>query len=277
MIDTLVILAAGRSTRMKNSSDQQLSHTESSESNQLPKCLININGRPFIDYLLNNARESGIRNIYFVTSPEEKAFKCIIGEKENGNRYCGLTISYLYQHIHKGKDKPFGTADALEQAMEQCSLLQKTSFVVCNSDNLYSVNAFQTLCRSDCENALIAYNKDSLKYSDERIKAFALCHLTSDGYLQGIIEKPSKLDYDLYRDKENKLRVSMNIFRFTGEIIYPYLKACDVNPTRNEKEMPTAIQALVGGRDNTLLAIPLDEHVADLTSKTDIHELKKYL
>ena len=43
----------------------------------------------------------------------------------------------------RGRVKPSGTADALFQALFQFKELRSKDFCVCNSDNLYSVSAFE--------------------------------------------------------------------------------------------------------------------------------------
>ena len=76
---------------------------------------------------------------------------------------------------------------------------------------------------------------------------------------------------------EGKIRVSMNIFKFDGKIMYPYLKNCPINLFRNEKELPTVVLNCIHDYSKAFLGIPLSEHVPDLTSKEDINIIKEYL
>jgi hypothetical protein len=69
----------------------------------------------------------------------------------------------------------------------------------------------------------------------------------------------------------------MNIFKLNGHEIYPYLLHCPVHPKRDEKELPLAILNLCKVHPKVLKAIPVNEHVPDLTSKEDIEILKKYI
>jgi hypothetical protein len=71
----------------------------------------------------------------------------------------------------------------------------------------------------------------------------------------------------------------MNCWKFLYDQIFPYLETCPENPIRKEKEIPTAVLNMVKDHQNSLFAIPIKEHVPDLTSKDDIssviEDLKK--
>ena len=56
----------------------------------------------------------------------------------------------------------FGTADAVAQAIDQFPYLKSESYCVCNSDNLYSVNALKLIRENDFENAFRAAKKPRL-------------------------------------------------------------------------------------------------------------------
>jgi len=98
----------------------------------------------------------------------------------------------------------------------------------------------------------------------------------SDGYLIDIIEKPDLKAVEVNKDKMGKIGVSMNIFKFSGNDFYKYIKACPIHPERNEKELPIALLNMVNDRVE-VLGIPLSEHVPDLTAKEDIAIVRTYL
>jgi glucose-1-phosphate thymidylyltransferase/glucose-1-phosphate adenylyltransferase len=154
---------------------------------------------------------------------------------------------------------------------------QKGRVIVCNSDNLYSVNALKTLWNSDETQALISYHRDSLLYPAERISAFALIRTDSEGYLLEIIEKPTKEQADELMAQLGRLGVSMNIFVFEASAFLPYLEKTPFHPVRNEKELPTSVAMYGEGTGKGFFAIPLAENVPDLTSKEDILVMQKYL
>ena len=277
MTDHLIILAGGSSSRMKKSSSKELSKDSLAQANTRSKALILIHNRPMLDYLLYNAKLAGFKHVYIVIGKDDALFKTYYGSKRSENLFHGLTISYAYQIIPKDRIKPFGTADAVCQTLEQYSKLQQLQFVVCNCDNLYSVKAFELLRQSKHSNAFINYDRDALLYPQERIERFALTKTTATNYLEDIIEKPTPEITDKFKDTRGKNRVSMNIFLFDGTLFYHFLQVCEIHPDRNEKELPTAILQMIRKYANAMLAIPLAEHVPDLTGKSDILVMNEYL
>lgn len=279
MHDILIILAGGASSRMKNSKDSELGNDLAIQANTRTKALISLDstGRPVMDYLLFNAKKAGYKNIYIVIGEEESLIKEFYGDKSKDNTFHGLIINYAIQYIPEFREKPFGTADALSQAIMQYPELRVKSYTVCNSDNLYSVIALEKLRHSKYKNALVSYDRDALQFNIERIARFALVYIDEKGFLKNIIEKPSIEDTALYKDKMGKLRVSMNIFKFDGNLFTDYVENCPINEIRNEKELPTALLNMVKDYPKSVYAIPISEHVPDLTSKEDIAILKEYI
>lgn len=277
MTDHLIILAGGASSRMKKEATSELSDEMVAQANSRSKALILLNNRPMLDYVLYNAKLAGYQKIYIVIGKEGDLFKSYYGKNERNNDFNGLSISYVHQVIPEGREKPFGTADAVCQSLEQYPELQQHQFVVCNCDNLYSTEAFKALSISKSPNALINYDRDALEYPIERIERFALTKVDANNYLQDIIEKPSSTASEKYKDHNGKLRVSMNIFKFDGNLFFLFLKSCPVHPERNEKELPTALLNMIHEYPTSTLGIPFSEHVPDLTGKDDILIMKEYL
>lgn len=279
MHNNLIILAGGMSSRMKKpSTSNSVSKEVENEANIRSKSLISVGnqGRPLMDYLLYNAKKAGYTNIYIVINEKGGMFKEFYG-KNDVNNFNGLNISYAIQHIPKDRIKPFGTADAVLQALEQHPTLQNKQFTVCNSDNLYSINALKALTTTNNTNAFISYNRDGLEFSLKKILSFAIVNLDKNGFLKSIIEKPSEETAHTYKDALGKIRVSMNIFKLDGKMMYPFLIKCPIHTTRKEKELPTAILNMLKENPNAVLGIPFSEHVPDLTAKDDIIIIKEYL
>jgi glucose-1-phosphate adenylyltransferase len=274
--DSLIILAAGLSSRMKKSvSSKNLSKRSIEQANSRDKGLIVIdkNGRPLIHYLLINAKSAGFKVIYLVIGQNSNSFKSYFDE----NKYDGLDIEFAVQYIEKNKLKPSGTADALFQAITQFPILKSSNFCVCNSDNLYSAKALRSIRSTSFSNAFISYDKSFLNFSSEKVSSFSILKLNKNGYLVNILEKPTTKDFDLFKDNGGKIRVSMNLFKFNGSVFYDYLKNCPFDVLRNEKELPTAVLNLAKDQPSSVYGIPFEEHVPDLTSKDDIIVLNKLL
>lgn len=280
MHDNLIILAGGASSRMKKEAvSDKLSSEEIAQANERSKGLIGVgqSGRPLLDYLLLNAKKAGYKNIYIIIGEQGDLFKEYYGNQDTNNNFHGLNISFAVQYIPEGRVKPFGTADALFQAVEQFPELNTQEYTVCNSDNLYSTKALWALRNTKSPNAFISYNRDTLEFSSDRISRFAIAKLDENNQLLDILEKPSADVLSDYKDAGGKIRVSMNAFKFNGTAIYPHLKNCPVHPERQEKELPTVLLNTVAAHPNTTIGIPFSEHVPDLTAKEDIADVKEYL
>ena len=273
MTDNIIILAGGASSRMKNSTAQNLTPDKVTQANQLSKGLIELKGKPFLSYLLKHILEAGFKNVFIITGAESDNFRKAF---ENKAEFEGLKIQFATQFIPEGREKPMGTADALYQCLNEFPHLKESKFCVCNSDNLYSLKALELLKNSTAQQAILAYDIDHLNFSRARISRFAVMRFNADNKLQSIVEKPEENEIQQYTDSSGKIRVSMNIFLFDGQLIFKHLENCPLHPSRNEKELPTALLNMI--HDNAVVnGIPIAEHVPDLTSKEDIAVLEKYL
>lgn len=276
MTNNLIILAAGASSRMKKGTASNLSQSDIDQANNKTKGLIELSdGHPLLDFLLFNAAQAGFKNIYFVIGANSDEFKELYSHRRIDS-FENFQFKYATQEIPEGRHKPLGTADAVQQTLEQFPNLQIQEFVVCNSDNLYSINVLEKLSNTTAPNALIAYSKTGLNLSAERISKFAILEIEK-GQLKSIIEKPELNKINEFKGEDGKVRVSMNIFKFSGKDIYPFLKTCQIHPERNEKELPTAIMNMINESDATIRTIPVNEQVPDLTSKEDISKLREYI
>ena len=274
MTKTIVILAAGMSSRMKKSIDSDIDDSKADEANKKSKSLITFGDKPFIYFLLKNIVEAGFENVIMVVGKDFDDFKKQLDNLNFNNK---LKIDYAIQKIPKDRVKPFGTADAVFQTMDQIEILKNSSFCVCNSDNLYSKNSLRTIRENAYENAVLAYDRDSLNFPKERVSSFSIL-MTDDNFnLVNFIEKPTQEQVDQNLDSNGKIRVSMNIFKFNGLQAFDFIKNCPINPIRNEKELPSAIVNMINENDLYMKGIPIAEHVPDLTSKADINIIQKLI
>jgi len=274
MTKTIVILAAGMSSRMKKSIDSDIDDSKADEANKKSKSLITFGDKPFIYFLLKNIVEAGFENVIMVVGKDFDDFKKQLDNLNFNNK---LKIEYATQKIPKDRIKPFGTADAVFQTMDQIEILKNSSFCVCNSDNLYSISSLRTIRENAYENAVLAYDRDSLNFPKERVSSFSIL-MTDDNFnLLNFIEKPTQEQVDQNLDSNGKIRVSMNIFKFNGLQAFDFIKNCPINPIRNEKELPSAIVNMINENDLYMKGIPIAEHVPDLTSKADINIIQKLI
>ena len=274
MTNTIVILAAGMSSRMKKSTDSSIGSTKADEANKKSKSLITFGNKPFIYFLLENIVDAGFQNVIMVVGQDYEDFK---NEMDKFPNISKINIEYAIQSIPENRDKPFGTADAVYQTMDQIDKLKNQSFCVCNSDNLYSTKSLKLIRENSYDNAVLAYDRDSLNFPKDRVSSFSILMTNSEFNLVNFIEKPTKEQVEQILDDNGKIRVSMNIFKFDGSQAFEFIKSCPVNPLRNEKELPSAIVNMISHDSLYMKGIPIAEHVPDLTSKSDIQIIQKLI
>ena len=274
MTNTIVVLAAGMSSRMKKSVDLKIDNKKADEANNKSKSLITFNNKPFIYFLLKNILDAGFENVIMVVGKDFDYFKKQIDILQLSSK---LNVKYAVQKIPIDRVKPFGTADAVYQTMEQIDELQTTSFCVCNSDNLYSTSSLKLIRENNYENAVLAYDRDSLDFPKEKVSSFSILMMDQEFNLVNFIEKPTPEQVAKNLDENGKIRVSMNIFKFNGEQAFDFIKNCPINPIRIEKELPSAIVNMISNESLSMRGIPIAEHVPDLTSKADILTIQKLI
>lgn len=281
MDPNLVILAGGISSRMKQSTaaSAKIDPTLRREVQEKSKSMIGLGDghRPLLDYVLYNARAAGYRDIVIVVGERDRSIRDYYGVADEGNRVYGLTLSYAVQTIPPGRVKPLGTADALLQALRATARWRGHKFTVCNSDNLYSRRALRLMLDSPGIGAMIDYDRSGLEFEQERIEQFAVTAKSDDGFLLEIIEKPSGDVIDRVRDHAGRVGVSMNIFRLSYDHILPFLESVPLDPARQEKELPAAVAMMIRQHPDAVKAIPLAEHVPDLTNQADIPRVQEFL
>jgi dTDP-glucose pyrophosphorylase len=264
----LVILAGGRSSRMKKSLDDvNLSEVSRKQALERHKSLIELGSSktPLLSLLCAEAIAAGIEKIIVVTNSDNQDF--ILWRKSFGETHPEVRIEFAIQ------PEPLGTADAVYQAMKQFTILQRSSFIIANGDNLYSQNAFgKALSHHDTPHAIISYEARYLGFDESRIAAFALIQVDNNNFVEGIIEKPPVHTHKNFYDKDGYLRVSMNLNLVEGGSFCKALQACPVHPTRGEKELPEAIRIAIKEQPKSVYCHLVFEQLPDLTSAQDLQQ-----
>jgi len=163
MVSTVVIMAAGRGTRMK-----ELTHDK-------PKHLLPVLGRPFLDYTLDRLRQAGFTKIIILIGHQSQAFSIYHDVPD---------ITLLEQHRFHEK---YGTAAAVENMK---AVVGDEPFAVIAGDNLYSANDLQQL-REFSGRMMIG------GYKTEQWQGMGILKQKPDGTLDQIIEKPAEFVGDI--------------------------------------------------------------------------------
>ncbi len=266
----LVILAAGAASRMERSlasADDGVAMRAAGRQ----KGMIGVgsDARPLLDYQLALAHRAGIRDIVLVVGAHADAIRIRYGGTSSEAARHGLYVHFAEQSIPAGRRTPLGTADAVLCAMDAHPALLSASFLVCNSDNLYTADALAALITCDASGACIAYDRAALLFDEDRVAQFAVLVVDADGWVREIIEKPGTLA-GMPHDRSGLVRVSMNLWKLPAPLARPALEECPLHPVRNEKELPMALRRMLARDAQVLRAVPRAEHVPDLTSVTDL-------
>ena len=100
MTENIIILAGGTSSRMKKSTDQNLSPQKIAQANKLSKGLIELRGKPFLSYLLENILNAEFKNVYIITGENPQMFRKAF---ENNLNFKSLKIQFATQYIQIGR------------------------------------------------------------------------------------------------------------------------------------------------------------------------------
>jgi len=223
-VNQAVILARGLGSRMRGKADDVgLSPEAAAVADRGVKALVPLNGRPFIDYLLNLLFESGISRTVLVVAPEAAELRERALWVES--KLQGLDVGFAVQN------EPLGTADAV-LASEPAT--GGEPFMVLNGDNLYQSNTLRALRSTSDSNVLAAFDRATLIEKSnivrERIDKFGVIVPTAEWTLERIIEKPPEPErYEF----EGRLWLNMNLLRFSSRI-YEACRSIEPDETRGE-------------------------------------------
>jgi len=260
MTNKIVVLAAGRGTRMQAAASAELSAEQQAAADAGHKAMIPI-GRPFLDYALAAYADAGLTDVCLIIGPNHHNVREYY-ERLDTQR---ITISVAVQQ------QPIGVANAVLAAKD---FVGDDSFIVVNGDNYYPSSVIAQL-RETAAPALPAYSRQGLLRAGQieaaRIAAYALLDITPDGTLRRIVEKPSPAQVVAMGDA----RVSLNSWLFTPQI----LEACERVPrsARGEYELPDAVQLGIDLLGMTFRTFPAEESVLDLSNRNDISSVAQRL
>lgn len=258
----VVIPARGLGTRMrKQDAATHLSAQQSAAADSGMKAMIPIK-RPFLDYVLSGLADAGYREVCLVIGPEHHEIREYFDKKAPPRR---VRVAFAIQ------GEPRGSADAMLAAE---SFTGGDEFLMVNSDNYYPQSALQGL-RALGEPGLALFERRALIEKSNipagRVRAYAVCKVTPDGYLSSIIEKPA----DISGISEDTALISMNIWRFSRDIF----DACRAAPlsARGEYELPGAVAESLRTKRARYKAIRCEKGVLDLSQRTDIEGVARVL
>jgi len=222
-----LILAAGNGVRMMPLTKDR------------PKCLIEVAGKPFLQYVFQSLDKAGIEDIYMVVGNKMAQIKDFVED-------FGKEAKFIIQK------EVVGTGNAVLQAKD----LIKEDFIVLMGDNLYSPADIVAMAKSDEFSYVSGF--ESSHPQDYGV-------LITDGeFLERIDEKPEKPKSSL---------VNTGLYKFTPEIFKALEKI--KKSSRGEYELTDAITLLA--KEKKVKVIKMEEYWIDMSIKEKLPDVEQQI
>jgi len=231
-----VVLAGGKGSRLQPLTEDR------------PKALVEVNGKPLIEYVFDDLHDIGIEEFVVVVG----YLKEQIIERYD-DEYRGVPITYAHQR------EQLGLAHALLQAEPYVD----DDFVLMLGDNIFRTNLLDVIRRQQEDRADAAFLVEEVPI--EEASRYGVLRTNGYGEVMEVVEKPA--------DPPSNL-VMTGFYTFTPAIFH----ACHlVQPSdRGEYELPDAIDLLIqSGR--TIDAIRMDGWRVDIGYPADREKAERLL
>ncbi|MBI5037593.1 MAG: NTP transferase domain-containing protein [Candidatus Kerfeldbacteria bacterium] len=234
MITKVVISAAGRGTRMKHLSQRR------------PKHLIEVGGKPFLNYVLENVRAAGLTDITIVSGYFSDQIESFL-------KTVPYPVRVMNQFELLGTEE-YGTACPIKVVRD---VIGTDQFIALAGDNYYEVSDITKMIHED------EFTYVGAKTTDHPETKGVLV-TDADGILESIVEKPATFMGNL---------VNGSAYKFTHDIF----DVIDDVPlsSRGEYEITDAITALAALRK--VKVVKIDGYWIDFGNPDDIHQFEQYL
>lgn len=155
-----IILAGGLGTRLQN------------VVKNMPKPMADINGKPFLDFVLNFLHQQGVKHAVLAVS-----YKYELIQQYFKNTYKSISLSYSIE------ETPLGTGGALKQALNLCS---EEEIFVCNGDTFFEVNLTKLLqCKHKSQESKLCVALKKMRNFDR----YGRVELDEKGFITAFREK----------------------------------------------------------------------------------------
>lgn len=223
-----VIMAAGKGVRM-------LPITET-----IPKVLIEINGKPFLYYVLKSLQKAGYDE-----------FGLIVGYKKD------MVAKFLMKHGIEaeliGQKEQLGTAHAIKQAKR---FVGKENFIALGGDNIWSINDLARMNIKDNLNYIAGYKVNNPE-------KYGVLVVENDNLVR-IHEKPKEFFGNF---------INTGLYKFTPEI-FDAIGKIGLSQ-RGEYELTDAISLLA--KEGKVKVIKIQDFWKDLGKLDDIPGVEKFM
>ena len=245
MINKIVILAAGRATRMK----------ELAKKN--PKHLIKIGHKPFLYYFFNNLKKVGFKEMILIIGNFRQQMVEFVKKYEGE---FNLTLVDQFKIIGT---KKYGTACPVEAAE---NVVGKDNFMVVNGDDIFSVDDLKKMAMLDDKFCYVA----GIHHPEP--EHYGILEYDENNFLKRIIEKPTP-GIDFNQSRAMEYLISPGVYKFTPEIFEADKKI--KKSARGEYELTDAITLLA--QNKKVRIFPIQNYWQTFTSPDDVAKMEKFL
>ncbi|MCB0393168.1 MAG: NTP transferase domain-containing protein [Bdellovibrionales bacterium] len=157
----VLILAGGLGTRLKD------------VSGGVPKPLVQVGGRPFLDYLLEDLANKGFQRVTLVVGYKKEMIR-----ERYANSKTPLQIDFVEE------EEPLGTGGALKHAIQNYP--NESEFLSLNGDTFFGIDFENFLQdRKGMAKIALSYQLDTRRYGRVEV--------ASSGVIQKFLEKPKEV------------------------------------------------------------------------------------
>jgi NDP-sugar pyrophosphorylase family protein len=236
MINKVVVAAAGRGTRMLELGKDK------------PKHLIEINGKPFLYYLLKNLKEAGFTEVIMVIGYKKEIMEKFLSAYDGEFK---ITIVNQFEKL----GEKYGTLCPVECVKD--IIKRDESFILVMGDNLYSVGDLKKFFIDDDFNYI-----SGLKHTCPQ--KYGVLIRDGEDYLEKIIEKPTTYVGDL---------INTAMYKLTPAIFkkLPLVK----KSSRGEYEITDAINLLA--REKRVKIKEISDYWLDFGKPEDVQTIEEFL
>lgn len=160
MVNSAIILAGGKGERLRP------------YTNDRPKPMVEILGKPILSYQLAQLKKSGIKKIVFACSYQREALQKHIG---SGKKY-GIEALFSVE------ETPLGRGGGIKQAMKM--LGEFSSVLITNGDNLWKLNVAELIEKHEERKAIATVMVVPLK------SPYGIVEFNNHDEILGFREKP---------------------------------------------------------------------------------------
>lgn len=201
----VVVLAAGKGTRMKSS---------------LYKVLHKVSGKPMVEHVIDNVSKLGVDEIVTVTGFGAEAVKDVLGNKSQ----------YVLQ------EEQLGTGHAVDQAEEILGGKDGVTMVVCGDTPLIRAETIELLFNSHIENDSKATILTAIAPNPT---GYGRVIRDEDGNVQKIVEQK-----DASVDELKVQEINTGTFCFDNKLLFEALKKVDNSNAQGEYYLTDVIELL---------------------------------